>query len=392
MNKFILDTAVQEYINSNLNADVNQIALAKSPFTKVSSKELSIQIKAKKKAEKKLATWFNSGSIYYPEPLSIEQSSSETTAAYKASLINGGSLIDLTGGFGVDSYYFAKKASSVLHCEINEELAHIAAHNAEALQIPNIKFLAGDGLAFLKTTDKTYDTIYIDPARRSNAGKVFMLKDCTPNVVENLGLLLNKATKVIVKTSPLLDITAGLKELNHVTEVHIVSTKNECKELLFVMENTASLKPVKITSIAINDKIKQFSFLNGEKSEGILSENLLDYIYEPDVALLKSGGFALIGHRYQLEKLQEQTQLYTSNEYKPDFPGRIFKVNEIVSAADLKKIKNLSGNVLVRNYPEQAEILAKKYKIKAGKNEFIIFTQMKASRLLIIKATILQHY
>ena len=392
MNKFILDTAVQEYINSNLNADVNQIALAKSPFTKVSSKELSIQIKAKKKAEKKLATWFNSGSIYYPEPLSIEQSSSETTAAYKASLINGGSLIDLTGGFGVDSYYFAKKASSVLHCEINEELAQIAAHNAEALQVPNIKFLAGDGLTFLKTTDKTYDTIYIDPARRSNAGKVFMLKDCTPNVVENLGLLLNKATKVIVKTSPLLDITAGLKELNHVTEVHIVSTKNECKELLFVMENTASLKPVKITSITINDKIKQFSFLNGEKSEGILAENLLDYIYEPDVALLKSGGFALIGHTYQLEKLQEQTQLYTSNEYKPDFPGRIFKVNEIVSAADLKKIKNLSGNVLVRNYPEQAEILGRKYKIKAGKNEFFIFTQIKASRLLIIKATILQHY
>jgi len=392
LNKFILDTAVQEYINSNLNADVNQIALAKSPFTKVSSKELSIQIKAKKKAEKKLATWFNSGSIYYPEPLSIEQSSSETTAAYKASLINGGSLIDLTGGFGVDSYYFAKKASSVLHCEINEELAQIAAHNAEALQVPNIKFLAGDGLTFLKTTDKTYDTIYIDPARRSNAGKVFMLKDCTPNVVENLGLLLNKATKVIVKTSPLLDITAGLKELNHVTEVHIVSTKNECKELLFVMENTASLKPVKITSITINDKIKQFSFLNGEKSEGILAENLLDYIYEPDVALLKSGGFALIGHTYQLEKLQEQTQLYTSNEYKPDFPGRIFKVNEIVSAADLKKIKNLSGNVLVRNYPEQAEILGRKYKIKAGKNEFFIFTQIKASRLLIIKATILQHY
>ncbi|MET3113272.1 16S rRNA G966 N2-methylase RsmD [Pedobacter sp. CG_S7] len=392
MNKFILDTAVQQYINTHLNADVNQIALAKSPFTMVSSKELSIQIKAKKKAEKKLPTWFNAGSIYYPEPLSIEQCSSETTAAYKASLFNGGKLIDLTGGFGVDSYYFAKKASSVLHCEINQELAQIAAHNVEALQVANITFLAGDGLAYLKTADKTYDTIYIDPARRSNVGKVFMLKDCTPNVVENLDLLLNKASKVIVKTSPLLDITAGLKELNHVTEVHIVSTKNECKELLFVMEKTEIIKPVKITSVTINDNIKQFSFFNGEKTQGILAENLLDYIYEPDVALLKSGGFSLIGERYELKKLQEQTQLYTSNEYKPDFPGRIFKVNEVISAADLKKIKNLSGNVLVRNYPEQAEILARKYKIKAGKNEFYIFTQMKASRLLIIKATILQHY
>lgn len=390
MNRLILDIEVQQYISEHINADVRKIALSKSPFKEVSTKELSTQVKARKKAEKKLPTWFQQQGIYYPEPLSIEQCSSETTAAFKASLINGDKVIDLTGGFGVDSFYFAKKAKSVLHCEIDDELSQIAAHNAAVLEVNNMAFLSGDGMAFLKATDETFDTIYIDPARRSDAGKVFMLKDCTPNVVEHLDLLLNKGSRVIIKTSPLLDITAGLKELNHVTAVHVVSTKNECKELLFVLEKDAQT-PISIISTTLNKNLKQFSFLHEEKTVPVIADQLLNYIYEPDVALLKSGGFNMIGQKYNLEKLEEQTQLYTSNEVKPEFPGRIFKVEELVSAADLKKNKILYGNVLVRNYPDQADQLARKYKIKPGK-EFLIFTQMKPSRRIIIRASILQHY
>ncbi|WP_432711960.1 THUMP-like domain-containing protein [Pedobacter sp.] len=391
MNKFILDPAVQQYINQNLQADVNHIALAKSPFKNVSSKELSSQIKAKRKAEKKLPTWFKGQSIYFPEPLSIEQSSSETTAAYKASLIGEGKLIDLTGGFGVDSYYFAKTAVQVLHCEINEDLSQLAAHNAGVLGAENIQFLAGDGMAYLSQQSEQFETIYIDPARRSEMGKVFMLKDCTPNVVENLDLLLNSAKKVIVKTSPLLDITAGLKELSHVTEVHIVSTKNECKELLFVMEKDQD-KPLKMISTTLNEGIKQFTFEQDQKAKPVFAEKLLTYLYEPDVALLKSGNFSYIGAKYGLEKLQEQTQLYTSADFRPEFPGRIFKIEELISASDLKKKKDLSYNVLVRNYPGQAATLAKKYKIKSGQGDFLIFTQGIKGKILIIKAKILQHY
>jgi len=390
LNRFILDIEIQQYISEHINADVHKIALSKSPFKEVSAKELSTQIKARKKAEKKMPTWFQQKGIYYPEPLSIEQCSSETTAAFKASLIKGDKVIDLTGGFGVDSFYFAKKAKSVLHCEINDELSQIATHNAAVLGVNNMTFLSGDGIEYLKTTEETFDTIYIDPARRSDAGKVFMLKDCTPNVVEHLDLLLNKASRVIIKTSPLLDITAGLKELDHVTAVHIVSTKNECKELLFVLEKDAQT-PTRIISNTLNDSVKTFSYLNEEKAVPVIADQLLDYIYEPDVALLKSGGFNMIGQKYKLEKLEEQTQLYTSNELKQEFPGRIFKVEEVISAADLKKIKTSHGNVLVRNYPDQADQLARKYKIKPGK-EFLIFTQMKPSRRIIIRASILQHY
>ncbi len=399
LNKNILATDVQKYISRNLNTDVNKIALSKSPFSGVSAKELSIQLKARKKAEKKLPTWFMQSGIYYPEPLSIEQCSSETTAIYKAELVGHGKVIDLTGGFGVDSFYFAKKASHVFHCEINAELSAIAAENAKTLGANNITFIAGDGLNFLKNTTQSFDTIYLDPARRSDAGKVFMLKDCTPNVVENLDWLLDKAQRVIVKTSPLLDISAGLKELNHVTEIHIVSTKNECKELLFVLEKKGDnldgaeqVSPVKIISTTLNTENKQFTFYNGQKATISIAKEVLTYLYEPDVALLKSGGFSLIGARYELQKLHEQTQLYTSDELVPEFPGRIFKVKGMCSVTDLKKNKTIKANVLVRNYPDQAASLAKKYKIKPAALDFLIFTQIQPSKLLVIDAAIVQHY
>lgn len=391
MNKFILDIEVQDYINAHLNADVHKIAMGKSPFQNVTAQELSTQITAKKKSEKKLLTWYHHHGIYYPEPLSVEQSSSEKTADYKAGLILKGNLIDLTGGFGVDCYYFSKKASAVVHCEINEELSLIAAANTKALGVKNITFFHGDGLAYLKNTATKYNTIYIDPARRSDMRKVFMLKDCTPNVIENLNLLLTKASRVIIKTSPLLDLTAGLKELSQVAEIHIVSVKNECKELLFVLEKNFS-GPVNIICTTLNEKVKQFSFTKEQKTASNLAGDLLEYIYEPDVALLKSGEFSLIGNKYGLLKLQEQTQLYTSNEFKEEFPGRIFKVEKTISAGDLKRSKDLYANVVVRNYPDKAENLVKKYKIKPGKDNFLLFTQTNHAGLIIIKASILQYY
>eukprot|EP01132_Coremiostelium_polycephalum_P017154 gene17154-20566_t len=310
----VLNKEVQDYINCHLQADVHQLAMAKSPFAEVSSRELATQISAKRKSEKKLPTWYATPFIYYPEPLYIEQSSSEKTAAYKASLLAKGSVLDLTGGFGVDSYYFSKRAERVVHCEINTRLSEIVFNNLKALKIPNIECVAGDGLAYLKSIPDHFGSIYIDPARRSHSGKVFMLQDCTPNVIEHLDLLLNRATRVILKAAPLLDISAALKELSHVAQIHIVSTRNECKELLFILEKDAK-GPVKITSTALNDRIKQFSFSKEDPIEIHFPSAVATYLYEPDVALLKSGGFYQIAVQYDLLKLEEQTQLYTSEEY-----------------------------------------------------------------------------
>jgi len=394
MNKKILDEAVQQFIDANLNADLNRIVLAKTPFDGISSAELADQIIAKKKAFKKLPTWFNTPYVYYPVPLSIEQTSSEVTAEYKAKLAAGNSLIDITGGFGVDVYYFAKKISQVTHCEYNSDLSIIAAYNADIFDIKNIKFYAGDGLAFLKSTSENFGTIYLDPARRANSGKVFMLKDCSPDVTSNLDMLLSRSEKIIIKTAPLLDITAGLSELRNVSEIHIVSVKNECKELLWVIRKGFTGK-IRIQATTLNDTEKSFSFFQSELNGTVMFSTHIttdQYLYEPDAALLKSGAFNLIGERFELQKLHPQSQLYTSNRINNQFPGRIFKIHDILSSKDLKRGNDLSGNVIVRNYPSKAEDLIKKYKIKPANDQFLIFTKDIAGNNIVIRSTILQYY
>ncbi|MCX2451652.1 hypothetical protein OQX61_10290 [Pedobacter sp. PLR] len=393
MNKNILASEVQEYINTHLTGDVFTIAMAKSPFPEVSSKELANQIAAKQKSVKKLPQWYHQELIYYPALISIEQCSSESTAAYKSGLAIGETLIDLTGGFGVDSLFFARKLKQVTHCEINPELSEIASHNALVLQQYNMEFLAMDGIAYLRETNISFDTIYIDPARRSSIGKVFMLKDCTPNVVEHLDLLLSKSKRIIIKTAPLLDFSAGLKELKNVSEIHVLSVKNECKELLWIVENEPSAQ-VKIVCTTLNEQEKSFSFFKGEEdTEAEIPElDLQQYLYEPDTALLKGGAFNLIASRYGLQKLHSQTQLYTSSKVLEEFPGRRFRINGLIAPADLKKEKDLRGNVIARNYRDKAEQLVKKYKIKPDQQRFLIFTQSKKQGYLVIDAHIEQHY
>jgi len=394
MNKYLLAKPVQDYICANIHTDVNQIALAKSPFEKISPAELATQLLSKKKSEKKLPTWFNTENIYYPPTLSIEQTSSEITAKYKSKLAIGESLIDLTGGFGIDSLYFARKIKNVLHCEINTDLSEIAEHNAKLLHAEGLKFYSGNGLEYLLHKQQTFDTIYIDPARRSEKGKVFMLKDCTPNVVENLDFLCASAARVLIKTAPLLDIKLGLSELKNVSEIHILSIKNECKELLWVIDRDYK-GPVKIKAVTLNDTEKSFEFnLSDTAPDPIWAATLMPglYLYEPDAALLKSGGFNWIAQRFNLQKLHPQTHLYASDAILTNFPGRIFKIEEICSGGALKKAKNLTGNVIVRNYPAKPEELVKKHKIRSSREEFIIFSKVYSGEYVIINTKIIQHY
>lgn len=393
MNKHLLAKRVQDYIRLNLNADTNQIALSKSPFDEVLPAELANQILARRKAEKKLPTWFNTENIYYPSSLSIEQTSSETTAKYKAKLAIGNSLIDVTGGFGVDAFYFASQVETVTHCEINGDLSEIAQHNAQVLAAKNIEFKNTDGIEYVKSSAAAFSTIYIDPARRAEKGKVFMLKDCTPDVTINIDALLRKTERIIIKTAPLLDISAGLSELKNVSQIHILSVKNECKELLWIIDRNFT-GSTEIVASTLNESEKSLtigwpSLNTGAEFASEIAAG--DYLYEPDAALLKSGAFNFIGQTYGLKKLDPQTQLYISREINQEFPGRIFLVNEVLSPAELKRLKNPSGNVIVRNYPARADDLVKKHKIKPSKDEFFIFTKAQGTNC-VIKCSILQYY
>ena len=255
MNTAILDPNIQEFITQNSGVPITKLALQKNPFPEIDWIVLLNQIEAKSKAKDKLPTWFAAENIIYPSKISVEQTSSERTAAYKASLISGESLIDLTGGFGVDDYYFSQKFKNIAHCEINNDLSAIVKHNFKQLKVENCTFYADDSTSVLNQSHKKWDWIYIDPSRRNDAkGKVFMLKDCLPNVPDLLNFYFEKTESILIKTAPLLDLSAGLSELQFVKNIHIIALENEVKEWKLILQNQQSLLLNQIGKLTLNEE------------------------------------------------------------------------------------------------------------------------------------------
>jgi len=388
MNREILSIAVQRFLVENADADPRKIALGKSPFQYVSSSELASQIESRQKTRKKLPLWFGTASIYYPPAISIEQASSETTALYKATLIEESeSLIDLTGGFGIDTFYFSQKAKKVVHCEINLQLSIIAEHNAFQLGKENIQFIKGNGIDFLMKDNSVFDVVFIDPSRRINTHKVFKLDDCEPNIIRWQQNILDKSKRVIIKASPLLDISLSLSQLKNVKEVHILSIKNECKELLFILEKNYT-GIIQINAILLNENVKKFSFFDTEeRNTPLILGELQNYLYDPDSALLKAGCFKLIAERFKIRKLHLNTHLYTSEDNVHSFPGRVFKITEVIDYKVFKKIKtSLFANVIAKNFPLTVETIRKKHKIGESKNNFMFFCKTADETLKVLLA------
>jgi len=386
LNTAILHTDIQQFITENLKADITKLILKGSPFESVSIQELATQIVSKQKAEHKLTSWFQTKNIYYPEKLNIEQTSSESTANYKANIVCGASIIDITGGFGVDCFYFSKYFKTVTHCEINEELSAIVTHNYQQLKIKNSTTFYGDGLAYIANNKKNYDCIYIDPSRRDDAkGKVFLLKDCVPNVPENIDLLFSKTSQVLVKASPILDITSAIHELKFVKEVHVVAVNNEVKEVLFLLEKDFEAA-IQIKTINISkNETQSFHFKYKEDLYSTYSEPL-SYLYEPNAAILKSGGFHQVTNKLNVEKLHQHSHLYTANILL-DFPGRRFKIEHVLSY-DKKKLKKLlpgnKANITIRNFPKTVAQIRKETKITEGGTVFIFFTTNFKNELVVL--------
>ena len=386
MNTAILHTEVQQFITDNLKADITKLILKGSPFDDVSIQELANQIVAKQKSEHKLTSWFQTENIYYPSKINIEQTSSESTANYKSNLVTGTSIIDITGGFGIDCFYFSKHFKDVIHCEINEELSAIVTHNCKQLKITNITTFSGDAIDFLKNSEEKFDCIYIDPSRRDDIkGKVFLLEDCVPNVPENMDLLFTKSNQILIKTSPILDISSAINELKFVTEVHVVAINNEVKELLFLLEKDSS-KAIQIKTINIGkNETQSFHFKYKESLYSAYSEPL-SYLYEPNSAILKSGGFHQITNQLNIEKLHQHSHLYTSRTLQ-NFPGRVFKIEHTLSY-DKKKLKKLlpgnKANITIRNFPKTVAQIRKETKIKEGGTVFIFFTTNFKNELIVL--------
>lgn len=377
MNPLLLNTESQAFITEHLNSDITSLILKGSSIDGLETVELIEQIESKRRSQKKLPTWFLQENIYYPNKLNIEQTSSEITAEYKASLLKGTSLIDLTGGFGIDSYYFSKRFNSVIHCEINDDLSQIVSHNFKQLKVDNVKTISSEGLEFLKNSEELYDWIYIDPSRRDDVkGKVFFLKDCLPNIPNELDAIFKHSNNVMIKTSPLLDISAGLNELKYAKAIHVIAIDNDVKELLWILEKGYNSK-ISIETINLKpERNEVFNFSYSDESKIDSNYSLpLTYLYEPNSAILKSGAFDSVAAQLEVFKLHKHSHLYT-NEQLIDFPGRRF---EIIKALYYNKraIKNLNikkANITTRNFPETVQQIRKNFKIKDGGTSYLFFT------------------
>lgn len=377
---YILQSQVQSFIAAHLQTDVSTLALQKNPFPEISWQTILQQIQAKQKCEHKLPTWYKTPQIIYPQPLSVEQTSSEATAGYKAQFFKGGVFADLTGGLGVDTFYFSKRFSKAFHIEQNGILSQIAAHNFRQLDCPNITCIQKDGIAFVQESSNTFDLIYIDPARRDeHKSKVFLLDECTPNVLEYMSLLCSKAKHILIKTSPLLDIQDTLRKMPNISTVYILAVDNEVKELLFRINTDTDITAVTIHTANIRKNGNEVWEISLEQSNSAETYSYPKaYLYLPNAAIMKSGQFAALGNNFDCLKLHKHSHLYTSDTLK-DFPGRRFQVTAVIpyNKKHFKQLQNIKANISTRNFPVKPEALAQKHKITQGGDAFLFFTTLE---------------
>ena len=364
---------------------VNDLALQRNKYKHLSDAEwhwFLQQIEGRERTADKLPTFASIPDWWYPVRLSCEQCSSELTARYKASLLSPLALgegkeerfLDLTGGYGVDTYFLSEQFIHTDYVEQNEELCRIAAHNfalsqkskveRQKLSIAIHNTTAEDFLLSSPCGEAGWGLIFLDPARRDSHGsKVFRIEDCTPNVVELLPTLLAHSKRLLIKLSPMLDLTQAVTCLSQVNwDIHIVAIKNEVKEVLLLSGGTGQ-----ITTIDLAQKDQAFVFTRAEEQHcglDIRDGKLANYLYEPNAAILKAGAYKLVAQRFGLHKLDVNTHLYTSRQFIENFPGRVWRITE---KQNLKQ-----ANVLTRNYPLTPEQLKKKLHLRDGGTAFVI--------------------
>jgi hypothetical protein len=381
MIELLLQPEVQQFILDHEQDDEKKLILKHRTIHHVPSSIIAEQISGRKKAKTKLPLYYKSAGIVYPPGLNLEQSSSEETAVFKTRALNSNAgkdkiLADLTGGFGIDSYFFSNVFKKVHYIEPNASLLSFARHNHQILQAKNIEYSNAIAEDFIKSYPNKLDCVFVDPSRRNKSNqKVFKLSDCEPDIPALLSDIFQKTDYLLIKTSPLLDIQQGIKELKHVEKVWIVSVDNECKELLFLCRKGFDAEPKIIATNLHTDQLP-FEFSLSEEKETVTKfSEPLTYLYEPNASILKAGAFKFVGEKFSLFKLHVSTHLYTSRELIQNFPGRTFKMIRPVKP-DPKTLKEIfvegKANVITRNYPLSPEELKKKTKLKDGGELYLI--------------------
>jgi hypothetical protein len=364
-----LDDTVLAFIEKHRNQSLAELALVLSKKPHLPKEFILNQINGLQKAKQKLAFLVEFERFIYPSARAFSQASSEKTGTYKAGILNAKKVLDLSGGMGMDSYFFAQLAKEVTYVDWNEELVKTARANFETLKTTNITCVHSKAEDFIEQDNNHYDLVYLDPDRRAAKEKAFKIDDCEPNVAELLPDIRKKSKQCLIKLSPMLDIQQALTQLPFCKEVHVVSVDNECKELLFLLEFGYKESPTIHCINLLKDSKQGFEFnFEQERSTGNSLGEVQNYLYEPNASILKAGAFKTVGQQFGLIKLATNTHLYTSTELQPNFPGRIIKVLEVSKP---KKGLTKQANVVCRNFNLKPEQLKKKYNIKDGGTQFL---------------------
>ncbi|MGK7396026.1 MAG: THUMP-like domain-containing protein [Candidatus Cyclobacteriaceae bacterium M3_2C_046] len=386
----LLKPEIKKFIKDHENHDPFKLSLQGHLFPDLPVKEIAEQIKARQKAKQKIPEWYNHEDVIFPPASRLEQSSSQTTAKFKANLFAGNKLIDLSGGTGVDVFYLAKKFKNVEFVEVDQHLCALASHNFRILKQDNIRIHHQSAESFLKN-DLQVDLIYLDPSRKANGRKVFKLEDSSPNIIDLLDTLKAKATEILLKTSPWLDIKGTIKALGQVEKVWVLSVNNDCKEVIYLLRKNTGEPLISAVNILPDDSRQELSFTYSqeENMEHVAYHQVMTYLYEPNVSILKSGAFKTLGHQYKLYKLSDNSHLYTSEHLNSAFPGKILQVLK-ADQFTKKRIKDLADkkrfNIISRNFPLSVPQLVQKFKLKEGGLKYLIFTTDQAKNKLVIQA------
>ena len=371
-----MNEATLEFIRIHADEDVRQLAFLGNKHPEVDMAYALDQIAGRQKARVKIPSWASIDGIVYPPHISMEQCSSEQTARYKARIAgNGEKIVDLTAGFGVDMAFMSAGFKQAVHVEMQPQLCAISSENYKHLGLNHVQVVCNDGVGYLHQMEHA-DLIFIDPARRDQHGaRTYGIADCTPNVLEIIDEMLQKADRVMIKLSPMLDWQKTVADVGNVSQVHIVSVGNECKELLLEVKKG---KDEKVKVFCVNDD-QVFSYEIGETHPFTPSPlHSFTFLYEPNASVMKAGCFNLISHRFGITQPDANSHLFLSDKLVEGFPGRGFVI-ERVSTMNKRELKEaLAGidkaNVAVRNFPLSVADLRKRLKLKDGGDVYIFAT------------------
>lgn len=377
--------ATMRFAEAHRDDDVKRLSLRRFPAGVDRLMALQ-QIAGYGIARHKLPQWAATDGIVYPPRVSMEQCSSQTTAQFKAALVVGDTLVDLTGGFGVDCSYMARGCKAATYVERNERLVLLARHNFAALGLNHITVCHAAAEDFMATMPPV-DTIFIDPSRRDNAGqRVFAISDCEPDLTQCAPRLLSTARRVIAKLSPMLDVTAVVNALPRVSRIIVLATRGECKELIAVMDRDAQSPPL----VECVDDNVSFTFdYNAVKPQVDYWSNVNEkpaYLYDPDVTIMKAGCFAHVAAQYGMRLVAPNSHLMVADRVVADFPGRAFRVIDVIEGIPRKRVPLNQANVAVRNFPLTAVQLRDRLRLRDGGSIYIFGTTSVARRPLLLVA------